>query len=340
VTNTPDDAIAELTDYDQWVAWDIRKGRKIPINPMTQGHPASVDDPLTWNSFERAIACKRAHELEGQGFVFSEDDPFFGIDLDDVVDPETGDIDGWAQEILEKFDCYTEYSPSGTGLHVIGKGELDRGHKDGQKGIEIYDRGRFFAVTADRLSRYSQYAESCEAALGWVLDGYFEDFKSRDEQDLDLVGVADEYAFALDEEDWLHDALDQMDPDCPYNEWIHVGMALHHHFEGREEGLDLWDRWSSSGDKYEGRQDLIQHWRSFGDHQHQRTLKTIWYLAEQYGWHFESDASFEPIRDLKDELEGEELPEEVDASGIDDMWTDFSTGYRDRSDFPDTLTWR
>lgn len=35
-----------------------------------------------------------------------------------------------------------------------------------------------------------------------------------------------------------------------YEDWMRVGMALHHQFEGDVEGLDLWDNWSSQSSKW------------------------------------------------------------------------------------------
>lgn len=53
------------------------------------------------------------------------------------------------------------------------------------------------------------------------------------------------------------------DPDGEYEDWVKIGMALHHETEGGLDGLDLWDEWSASGTKYKGRADLESHWRSF-----------------------------------------------------------------------------
>lgn len=55
------------------------------------------------------------------------------------------------------------------------------------------------------------------------------------------------------------------DPDMNRDEWIRVGMAIHHETNGDLAGLDLWDEWSKSSDKYTGRGDLEAPWRSFHD---------------------------------------------------------------------------
>ncbi len=38
-----------------------------------------------------------------------------------------------------------------------------------------------------------------------------------------------------------------LDPSMHHDEWVNVGMALHHQFDGDAEALELWDDWSSGG---------------------------------------------------------------------------------------------
>lgn len=58
--------------------------------------------------------------------------------------------------------------------------------------------------------------------------------------------------------------VENADPDCNYDDWIRIGMALHHESNGSDDGFQLWDGWSSGGNKYKGRADLYTHWKSFG----------------------------------------------------------------------------
>jgi hypothetical protein len=61
----------------------------------------------------------------------------------------------------------------------------------------------------------------------------------------------------------LEAALAKRDPDCGYDEWIKIGMALHHESGSLENGFAIWDQWSSRGQKYRGTGDLRKHWNSF-----------------------------------------------------------------------------
>jgi len=144
----------ELTSVPQWVCWTERerggKQTKIPVMPGTASF-ASVQDPETWASFDAAVETAADDDpVAGIGFVFTEDDPFVGVDLDDCRNAETGEADSWAHEIIEQLDSFTEVSPSGTGYHVYVRGELpDGGNRSGD--IECYESARFFTVTGDRV---------------------------------------------------------------------------------------------------------------------------------------------------------------------------------------------
>lgn len=52
------------------------------------------------------------------------------------------------------------------------------------------------------------------------------------------------------------------DPDADYEQWLQVGMALYHQFDGGDEGKELWHEWSEAGDKYD-REELERKWGTF-----------------------------------------------------------------------------
>ena len=92
VSNIPN----EMKEYPHWICWGVeeRNGNatKVPYSP--HGGKASVDDPSTWGTIEQAQThLGRNEKLSGIGFVFAENDPFCGIDLDKCRDTETGEID-------------------------------------------------------------------------------------------------------------------------------------------------------------------------------------------------------------------------------------------------------
>src|SRR5207253_7477755 len=87
------------------------------------------------------------------GYVFSSDDPFGGIDLDNCRLIETGEITDWACKFISLLNSYAEISPSGTGIKVIVRGKLPKAirvrHSTAYRGgkIEMYSDLRFFTIT-------------------------------------------------------------------------------------------------------------------------------------------------------------------------------------------------
>jgi putative DNA primase/helicase len=135
----------ELSVRPQWVVWKAvgDKPDKVPYSART-GRRASSTDLLTWSTFQEALEAYENGEYAGLGFVFSSADPYTGIDLDDCVDPQTGEIAVWALEIVRYFDSYTELSATGTGLHVIVRGEVPNRRKGD---VEVYSSKRFFTFS-------------------------------------------------------------------------------------------------------------------------------------------------------------------------------------------------
>ncbi|MBO9477894.1 AAA family ATPase [Shimia sp. R11_0] len=144
----------ELRSYPQWVCHDAAKR---PINPQS-GHLADVGDPTTWAKYEDAT--NSPHGV-GIGFVFTEADPFVGIDLDVA---EGGTPSEGQQRIYDAFDTYAERSPSGRGLHIIAKGKVaEGGVRNSNLGVEIYSSGRFFTFTGDAVR--NQAIADCQSLV-------------------------------------------------------------------------------------------------------------------------------------------------------------------------------
>lgn len=158
---------AELTARAQWVLWrgedrvDLQTGEvkitKIPVDPQTLRN-ASSTDPSTWGTFQQCVAAlpvaleewehtdPAAYRGGGLGFVFSDDDPYSGVDLDHCRNPDTGCLAPRTQLYIEALASYTELSPSGAGVHVWVEGMLPpHGRKHAQ--VEMYNSGRFFTIT-------------------------------------------------------------------------------------------------------------------------------------------------------------------------------------------------
>ncbi len=177
----------ELKLREQWVVWDFecRDGKytKLPYGSEApkRKYYAQANKPDSWLPFPPALSWYRGHGFSGIGFVFSADDPYFGIDLDKCRNPETGEIEPAALEIIRLFNTYTEVSPSGTGVKLWGRGKLPIGDDEtgrrvgiewspGHAGqIECYDRNRYFAMTGHVLPEGPTTIRDCSD----VLDDWF-----------------------------------------------------------------------------------------------------------------------------------------------------------------------
>lgn len=79
-------------------------------------------------------------------------------------------------------------------------------------------------------------------------------------------------------------ALVFLNPDCSYNEWLHIGMALHDH--DPEGGLTRWEEWSARGKKHKPAE-TAEKWKSFGHLStgaRKITIRTLFAFARKYGW--------------------------------------------------------
>jgi Primase C terminal 2 (PriCT-2)/Bifunctional DNA primase/polymerase, N-terminal len=78
--------------------------------------------------------------------------------------------------------------------------------------------------------------------------------------------------------------LQRIDPDCGYENWLRVGMAIFHESSGSEEGYRLFDDWSQKGRKYKGSRDTEIKWNSFReDVSNPVTIGTLIMMARDVG---------------------------------------------------------
>ena len=176
-------------------------GRKLPLNPAT-GRAAASDNPETWGT--RKAAERRAQKLNngrpsGLGVMFaplSQVDGWrlCGVDLDGCMDPDTGDLTPWADEVVKRFGSYAERSPSGGGAHVLflcrdadfatlrdaglvtdkGGAEFSIG---GHTEIALFLGGRYFTVTEDQIGEEPVIRPVSRKTLEWLVQDHGPAFK-------------------------------------------------------------------------------------------------------------------------------------------------------------------
>ncbi len=105
-------------------------------------------------------------------------------------------------------------------------------------------------------------------------------------------------------------ALEHIDPDLSREEWIDIGMALHHaghQTQQSDHAFSVWDLWSKNGQKYKGQKDLLTQWRSFNaDRNSGIRLGTLFKYAYDAGYtrplpevaHLFSEVKIEPPKEV------------------------------------------
>lgn len=146
----------ELKAIPNWVGYklvkrDNGKYKKVPINSRN-GKKALTNDPQTWSDFQTTVDSFLNYGCDGVGFVLMP--PYVGIDLDGCR--QDGQISPEALKILQSIDSYTEISPSGSGVHMICKGSIDKGFKFSALGVEVYQTRQYFTMTGNMLPEYSK----------------------------------------------------------------------------------------------------------------------------------------------------------------------------------------
>ncbi len=158
----------ELKDRRQWVTWRYENGTKVPYAAKT-GERASSTNPDTWTTYQSAIAAADTRKHDGVGYVFSPDDPYVGIDLDDCIDANEH-LAPWAQEIVSILNSYSEVSPSGKGVKIWVKGEIPRSVKTAN--VEMYSERRYFTVTGRHIPDTPDTIRSVNGTLTKLYETY------------------------------------------------------------------------------------------------------------------------------------------------------------------------
>lgn len=171
----------ELRNLRQWGlfrrVWQEDKGKytKIPHSAL-DGQQTSSTDASQWVTFDEALAALPNFGLDGLGFFFANG--YVGIDVDhiatDLEQYKVGDTsDNVAWEFMSAFKSYTEISMSGEGIHIITKGEIP-GSRRRKANVEMYQSGRFFAMTGNQFGPFTEVTEAVPEAFKQIYQKYLE----------------------------------------------------------------------------------------------------------------------------------------------------------------------
>lgn len=295
--------VPELASRKQWLMWRYEPGetptskpRKMPYYASAKkrgGKQGDLRDRGALVDFDTIAQAVKKHDTSGNGwdgvgFAFLPDDGLIGIDLDGMIDPESGEISERCTNIIAACDTYTEFSPSGKGVHIIGTGKIEKSIKDNGIGVEMFCGAQFFTFTGHPWPNSPHAVEEIPPRALARLETTIKAARKSAAQPAGPIehaapkrppqagghqrSLAETVALA-------EEALQQLAPDH-YATWIKVGMAC-------KEGLGsagylVWDAWSSSSPKYKGGDDTTKRWKSFNPSD--VTLGAVFALAEEAGW--------------------------------------------------------
>jgi hypothetical protein len=167
---------------------------------------AKSNDPTTWGSYQDAVAAVMASHADGVGYMLSGSD-LNAADLDDCYTADTGEVDTWAQTEIATANSYTEVTPSGTGLRILGigpGGELHRQFKipgtvNGAQ-IEVYRAtNRYICITGLQLGTATTLNNIAAA-----LDSIVKRYEPKARPDTKTTGRADTTTYGADVDELIN----------------------------------------------------------------------------------------------------------------------------------------
>lgn len=294
-------APTELRELQGWLIWRFEpdpenpngKPLKVPYyanGGKRYGKQGSIEDRgrMTTFALARDAAVKRG--FEGVGLALMPEFGITALDFDNCVDAD-GRLPPEVTEIASQ--TYAEYSPSGKGIRAFVRGSYgnNKSPTEGNPyGFEIFSSKGFVTFTGHAMP-YTDILglEDTIADLDSIVAPICaERFKNASNN------VADPDDFMAGREPKIglsptqsEELLSVLDADMPREDWIKVGMALHHEYEGGDDGFYIWHDWSANGEKYPSEEALRTQWDSFerrkGLGQRQVTMASVIKMAREAG---------------------------------------------------------
>lgn len=173
-------AFQALDQFKQFIVYVLspsktRTGKmdKYPVD-YRSGQVANAHDSAIWLDANGAIAAaKQLGAGYGVGFVFTENDPFWFLDIDNCLSECGTKWNDVAMHLLTAFSgAAVEVSSSGKGLHIIGSGKPPKHScKNSHYNLEFYTAARFIALTG--LQASGNAGMDFTATVEWLVQNFF-----------------------------------------------------------------------------------------------------------------------------------------------------------------------
>lgn len=264
----------ELRELPGWLLWRYEKRpgeakpRKVPhyvSGGRRHGKQGSPEDRAKLATFSEASTAAIAGGFDGVGLAMLPDWGLVALDVDQCME-----IGGAPPAELLALICqsYAEISPSGTGIRAFFRGDLEnsKSSRDAEHayGVEVFSSSGFVTVTGNHCSMTTMLdledtiAPASKALVDFCTSRFGPNRPQSVANDDFMTGHEPRIGLSTQE---ISDYLSDLDASMGREDWIRVGMAVHHETDG--EGFDLWDEWSSDGHQYPGTEDLQLQWGSF-----------------------------------------------------------------------------
>jgi hypothetical protein len=262
--------LAHLRHVSRWVGWKWTQKPdgawdKPPYRAAFPDFHASTTNPKTWATLDTAERALEAGGIDGIGYVIREDVEHVFLDLDDCRDPITGEIADWANSLVEECDSYTELTPSGGGLRIIGthggflSAPIDASYRlpCGGHG-EVYFRGiRYVTMTGMHLAGTPNETRDIGGA---ALELLARAGRKIGPQEQAKTNTPEQSRAPMP--DVLAALATVRNDDLGYDDWLRVGLATFGATSGEGAGLEAWMRWSAKSAKHHDHE-CLRAWNSF-----------------------------------------------------------------------------
>lgn len=299
----PGEVVAELAQRSQWLIWryepgetEDKKYRKMPFyadGGKRFGGQGDEKDRRRLVTLDKAVAAVGKGDFDGLGFAFLPNDGLIGIDLDGMIDPESGELNARCQSIIDACDSYTELSPSGKGVHIFCNIEHVEGlasFKSNKIGVECFVGAQFFTFTGRWWSDSPKVVNDIHPKTLARLKATVDAAKKKDSppsaepssqpaQPSSPPPTGDKQRSPAQTALLVSEALQVLSPD-DYHLWIDMGHAIKADLGAA--GYLVWDEWSAKSPKYAGAADTEKRWKGFSPSK--LTLAALFSRAAAAGW--------------------------------------------------------
>ena len=295
------EAPAELRELQGWLIWRLEpdannpsgKPLKVPYyadGGKRHGKQGGIEDRGRMTTFAAARDAAARRGFTGVGLALMPEFGITALDFDNCVDAQ-GALPPVVRDIASQ--TYAEYSPSGKGIRAFVRGSYGN-HKSPTEGndygFEVFTSTGFVTFTGnampytDILGLEDTVADLDHIVAPLCASRFAATSQRVSDPDDFMIGREPKIGLSATQ---MEELLSVLDADMYRDDWIKVGMALHHECEGDDTGFEIWDEWSANGSKYPGEENLRTQWESFerrkGVGQRQVTMASVMRMAKEAG---------------------------------------------------------